>query len=76
MVSALLEAARQQNVPVHKGIVLTQALFYPGFLESTVKLYAKAGVKAMENEVASLLVVASPPRREGRRHHRRGRPGL
>lgn len=59
VVSALLEAARQQNVPVHKGIVLTQALFYPGFLESTVKLYAKAGVKAMENEVASLLVVAS-----------------
>ena len=39
--------------------MLTQALFYPSFLESTVKLYAKAGVKAMENEVASLLVVAS-----------------
>ena len=39
--------------------MLTQALFYPGFLESTVKLYAKAGIKAMENEVASLLVVSS-----------------
>ena len=46
VVSALLDAARQQSIPVHKGIVLTQALFYPGFLESTVKLYAKAGVKA------------------------------
>ena len=59
VVAALLDAARQQGIPVHKGIVLTQALFYPSFLESTVKLYAKAGVKAMENEVASLLVVAS-----------------
>ena len=59
VVAALLDAARQRSIPVHKGIVLTQALFYPGFLESTVKLYAKAGVKAMENEVASLLVVAS-----------------
>lgn len=55
----MTQAARDHQIPVHKGIVLTQALFYPGFLESTVKLYAKAGVKAMENEVASLLVVAS-----------------
>lgn len=59
MVAALTASARALDIPVHKGIVLTQALFYPGFLESTVKLYAKAGVKAMENEVASLLVVAS-----------------
>ena len=43
VVAALLDAARQQGIPVHKGIVLTQALFYPSFLESTVKLYAKAG---------------------------------
>lgn len=59
VVAALTASARALDIPVHKGIVLTQALFYPGFLESTVKLYAKAGVKAMENEVASLLVVAS-----------------
>lgn len=59
VVAALTQAARERAIPVHKGIVLTQALFYPGFLESTVKLYAKAGVKAMENEVASLLVVSS-----------------
>ena len=38
---------------------MTQALFYPGLLESRVKLYQKAGVIAMENEVAGLLVVAS-----------------
>ena len=59
VVSALMQSARANNRPVHKGLVLTQALFYPGFLESTVKLYAKAGIKAMENEVASLLVVSS-----------------
>lgn len=59
VVNALLEAAKENDIAVHKGIVLTQALFYPSLLESTVRLYAKAGVKAMENEVASLLVVAS-----------------
>lgn len=59
VVCALSAAAKARGVAVHQGIVLTQALFYPSFLESTVKLYAKAGVKAMENEVASLLVVAS-----------------
>lgn len=59
VVSALMQSARANNRPVHKGLVLTQALFYPGFLESTVKLYARAGIKAMENEVASLLVVSS-----------------
>lgn len=59
VVAALMQSAKANNRPVHKGLVLTQALFYPGFLESTVKLYAKAGIKAMENEVASLLVVSS-----------------
>jgi len=59
VVTALMNASRELEIPVHKGLVLTQALFYPGFLESTVKLYARAGIKAMENEVASLLVVSS-----------------
>ena len=59
VVAALSQAARALRLPVHRGLVLTQALFYPSFLESKVKLYAQAGVKAMENEVASLLVVAS-----------------
>ena len=59
VVAALMQSAKANNRPVHKGLVLTQALFYPGFLESTVKLYASAGIKAMENEVASLLVVSS-----------------
>jgi uridine phosphorylase len=59
VIGALMASARNRGVQVHKGMVLTQALFYPGLLESKVKLYAKAGVLAMENEVASLLVVAS-----------------
>lgn len=59
VVAALLQSAREHKVAVEKGIVLTQALFYASFLESKVKLYARAGVKAMENEVASLLVVSS-----------------
>ena len=59
VVAALSKSAKEKGIEVNKGIILTQALFYPSFLESKVKLYAKAGVKAMENEVASLLVVAS-----------------
>ncbi|PKM73600.1 MAG: uridine phosphorylase [Firmicutes bacterium HGW-Firmicutes-16] len=59
VVSALSAAARGRNIKANKGIVLTQALFYPGLLESRVKLYAKAGVVAMDNEVAALLVVSS-----------------
>ena len=59
VVAALMQSAKANNRPVHKGLLLTQALFFPGFLESTVKLYAKAGIKAMENEAASLLVVSS-----------------
>lgn len=59
VVAALSQSAKDLGVEVHKGIILTQALFYPSFLESKVKLYSKAGIKAMENEAASLLVVAS-----------------
>ncbi|NLC72563.1 MAG: nucleoside phosphorylase [Ruminococcaceae bacterium] len=59
VISALISAAAENKTPVHKGIVLTGALFYPGLLESRVKLYAKAGVMAFENEVAGLLVVSS-----------------
>ncbi len=59
VVSALSAAARGRSISAHKGIMLTQALFYPGILESKVRLYAKAGVVAMDNEVSALLVVAS-----------------
>lgn len=59
VVMALTESAKELKIEFHKGIILTQALFYPSLLESKVKLYAKAGIKAMENEASSLLVVCS-----------------
>ena len=59
VIAALEQSARDLNINAHSGIILTQALFYPGLLESTVRLYMKAGVIAMENEAAGLLVVAS-----------------
>lgn len=59
VVFSLATAARERGITAHKGIMMTQALFYPGLLESKVKLYAKAGVVAMDNEVAALLVVSS-----------------
>ena len=59
VVQALSDCAERRGIRFSRGICLTQALFYPSLLESTVKLYSRAGVLAMENEVASLLVVAS-----------------
>ena len=59
VVRALEESSKGRDVKVNSGFCLTQALFYPGLLESKVRLYMKAGVLAMENEVAGLLVVAS-----------------
>lgn len=58
VVRALEESARNLHLKYYSGIILTQALFYPGLLESKVSLYQKAGVLAMENEAAGLLVVA------------------
>lgn len=59
VVCALKQAAAKTDADVHAGIAFTNALFYPGLLESKIQLYAKAGCKAMDNEIASLLVVAS-----------------
>ncbi len=59
VLAALEKSAREHGAQADSGIILTQALFYPGLLESKVRLYMKAGVLAMENEVAGLLVVAS-----------------
>ena len=59
VVASLTQSARDLGIEFHKGLILTQALFYASLLESRVKLYAKAGIKAMENEAAALLVVAS-----------------
>lgn len=58
VLKALKESAERLHVETKSGIILTQALFYPGLLKSMVGLYSKAGVLAMENEAAGLLVVA------------------
>ena len=58
IICALEESARQKGIIFEKGIILTTALLYPSLMGSQVKLYAKAGVKALENEVAGLLVLA------------------
>jgi uridine phosphorylase len=42
-----------------KGIMLTNANFYPGLLPFTKKLWMEAGVIAVEMEFAALLVMAS-----------------
>ena len=58
IVCALEDAAQEAHEDYEKGIILTTALLYPSLMGSNVKLYAKAGVKALENEVAGLLVLA------------------
>ncbi len=59
IIRALDEAADARGIPYFQGITMTNALLYGSLLGSNVKLYAKANVQAMENEVAPLLVLAS-----------------
>lgn len=60
VVRALDDAASQQELDVHRGIVLTSALFYPhDVLGSTLEQWQRAGCLAVEMEVAALLVTAS-----------------
>jgi uridine phosphorylase len=56
---AMEKAAAARGRTLFRGIIVTQALFYPGLLEGNLTLYAKAGVLAMENEAAGLFVAAS-----------------
>jgi uridine phosphorylase len=59
VVNALLEAADKQNVDYEKGLILTKAIMYPSIMGSNTDVYIKAGVKALENEFAGLLILAS-----------------
>ncbi|MBQ1530890.1 MAG: nucleoside phosphorylase [Solobacterium sp.] len=58
MVKALDHAAEARGIPYFQGITMTNALLYGSLTGSNVKVYAKANVKAMENELAPLLVLA------------------
>ena len=56
---ALYAVAMEKGARAHKGIVLTLAAFYPGIMPLANRIMAKAGVLASENELATLLVIAS-----------------
>lgn len=58
VVNALTKVACERNVDFEKGLIQTKALMYPSIMGSNTNLYAKAGVKACENELAGLLVLA------------------
>lgn len=57
---ALRAAAQTSQVEVHTGIVLTADNFYPSpVLENDMPMWQKAGVVAVEMEVAALLTIAA-----------------
>ena len=57
---AMREAAASLGVSTHEGILLSTDMFYPhDILGSDLPLWQKAGVAAVEMEVATLLVVCS-----------------
>ncbi|MEX2558113.1 MAG: nucleoside phosphorylase [Actinomycetota bacterium] len=59
VVSALERAASRSGHPWHRGIVLTQAMFFPGVLDDRIAAYAQEGAIAVEMELSALLVLAS-----------------
>jgi uridine phosphorylase len=56
-VFALQRAARDADVPHHRGIVWTRAAFQPGLIP--LNAYDGAGLAAIEMELSALLVTAS-----------------
>ena len=59
VIAALNKAAKEKNVDFYQGITMTNALLYGSLIGSNVKLFSKANVIAMENELSALLVLAS-----------------
>lgn len=60
VVNHLLTAAAGAGRPVHAGVVLTHALFYPGeVLGGDLELWARAGALAVEMECAALFVIGA-----------------
>ena len=57
---AMRAAATEMNVNCHEGIILTSDMFYPhDVLGSDLPLWQRAGVTAVEMEIATLLVVCA-----------------
>lgn len=59
VIDALEESGLSHNAKLHSGMVLTKANFAPELLPDDNKLWARAGVLAIEMELAVLLVLAS-----------------
>jgi uridine phosphorylase len=58
VILALQGAAQEIDQPWHRGVILTKALFYPGVLNPEYNsAYLKAGVIAVEMELAALLIM-------------------
>ena len=59
VVQALLTACKKNGMPAPpRGIILTNANFYPGLLTDPSGMWMDAGVVAVEMELATLLVMA------------------
>lgn len=54
----LSSASKKLNIPFHSGIILTSDLFYTSLLDSSLELYSRAGVLAVEMECSALFVIA------------------
>lgn len=59
VVNTMQETAKEINPDTRTGIITTSGLFYSGLLPTNNRLFAKAGVLAMENEASVLFVIAS-----------------
>jgi len=60
VVSALLAAAEQTTSTSHLGVVLTSDVFYPhDVLGSNLKLWQRAGAKAVEMECSALFIISA-----------------
>lgn len=45
--------------PFHRGIVLSSDVYYPGLLDTSLELYSRANVKAVEMECSALFVLGT-----------------
>ena len=60
VVTSLLTSAKTYGISVHEGLVVTSDLYYPSeILENDLKLWQRAGVKAVEMECSALFIIAA-----------------
>jgi uridine phosphorylase len=59
LTTKLVQELQNQGWSGRSGIILTSDLFYPGVLESPLKLWQSAGIIAVEMECSALFVIGS-----------------